>query len=80
MGHLICVGSVGTLTLKSEAIGLAMFRRSQNLLCTISVLEKDSRLGEELMKAVHELYQGPRIGPICSVSLPDVSELDPTLI
>jgi len=28
MGHLICVGSVGTLTLKSEAIGLAMFQKN----------------------------------------------------
>lgn len=80
LGHLIDVGRLDVTS--SKNIALEVFQKSASFTSFDLglVIERDVKLGGELMQSVDEHYTAGRIGPIRPYTVSDISQLGQTLL
>ncbi len=80
LGHFIDIGRLDVTS--SKNISLELFQKSASFSSFDLglVVERDVRLGGELMKTVNDLYDAGRIGPIRPCIAADISQLSKTLL
>ena len=80
LGHLIDVGRLDVTS--SKNIGLELFQKSASFSSFDLglVIERDVKLGGELMRSVDEHFTAGRIGPVRPYTAADISQLGQTLL
>ncbi|KAI4671141.1 Type I Iterative PKS [Alternaria novae-zelandiae] len=80
LGHLIDIGRADVED--ARAIGLELFQKSASFSSfdLARVVDRDPKLGAELMTAVDAHYRAGRISPIQPLAISDISQLHQTLL